>query len=139
MDKVSWLMALASMVSWAVGSLIAKLATNRIGEKAAMWDMVGYVPGVILFGLIVFRNQDIIHVDKWGLILAMLAGFIGSLGAIFFYVLISKKEASVAVPITALYPALAAILAFIFLREQITAVKVVGIVMSAAAMVLLSL
>jgi bacterial/archaeal transporter family protein len=139
MDKMNWVLALLSMVAWAIGSLLAKLATNRIGEKAVMWDMVGYVPGIIIFGLILFKNQDVVHVEKWGLTLAMLAGFVGSLGALFFYILLSKRDASVAVPITALYPALTAILAFIFLREQLTAIKVVGIVMSAVAMVLLSL
>ena len=56
-----------------------------------------------------------------------------------FYMLLTRKDASVAVPLTALFPALTAILAVIFLREQLTAIKVAGITLSALALYLLSL
>ncbi len=56
------------------------------------------------------------------------------MGVVALYILLTRKDASIAVPMTALYPALTAILAFIFLREQLTAVKVLGISLSAAAL-----
>ena len=53
--------------------------------------------------------------------------------------LLTKKEASYAVPLTALYPVLTAILAIIFLKEQLTVTKLFGIILSGAALFLLSL
>ncbi len=139
MDKFTILTALISLIGWGVGSFIAKLATNRIGEKAMFWDMLGYAPVVIIYCLITFRAKDIINIDRTGQLLGFLAGFIGSFGVIFFYLLLTRKDASSVVPLTALYPALTAILAIIFLKEPLTWIKGIGIVLSAIALVLLSL
>jgi bacterial/archaeal transporter family protein len=139
MDKVSWMIALGAMLAWGIGSFIAKLATNRIGEKAVVWDMLGYVPGIILYGILFFRNTGMMRADKGGVWLAVLAGFTGSLGAVMFYLLLARKNASMAVPMTAVYPAVTAILAIMFLGEEVTIAKVAGIIMSVGALVLLSL
>ena len=66
----------------------------------------------------------------------MIFGILIPLG---FYLLMARKDASVVAPLTALYPALVAVLAFIFLRESLTLIKVFGIILATAAMVLLSL
>jgi transporter family protein len=68
-----------------------------------------------------------------------MVGISGAIALVAFYILLTKKEASVVVPLTALYPALAAILAIVFLKESLTLVKAVGIILSAIALVLLSL
>lgn len=136
---MSWIIALGSMLAWGIGSFIAKLATNRLGDKAVFWDVLGYAPAIVIYGLLVFRSGDLLHGSKSGIWLAILAGAIGSIGAILFYLLLSRKNASMAVPMTAIYPAVTAILAVIFLGEQVTVVKVLGIVMSVGALVLLSL
>ena len=139
MDAFTLTTAFISLLGWGVGSFIAKLATNRIGEKAMFWDMLGYAPVVFIYCLLAFRVKDVISVDRQGMILGLLAGFIGSFGVIFFYLLLTRKDASSAVPITALYPALTAILAIIFLKEPLTWIKAVGIGLSAVALILLSL
>jgi transporter family protein len=139
MDKFTLITALISLVGWGVGSFIAKLATNRIGEKAMFWDLLGYTPAVLIFCLWYFSTRNLFSGDKVGMLLGFLAGFIGSFGVIFFYLLLTKKDASMVVPLTALYPALAAILAVIFLKEPLTWLKGLGIVLSAVALVLLSL
>jgi transporter family protein len=71
--------------------------------------------------------------------LAIIAGVLGSVGIISFYILLTKKDASSAVPLTALYPILTAILAIIFLKEKLTIVKSAGIVLAGIALYLLSL
>jgi transporter family protein len=81
----------------------------------------------------------VFEADKLGISLAILAGAIGSFGLIGFYFLLTRKEASIAVPLTAVYPALTAILAFVFLKEPLTPVKIAGISLSAVALYLLSL
>lgn len=138
MDLTTFLIAIAIFVSWGVGSFLAKLAANRIGTQSAFWDLVGYVPAIFIYSLIVFKVKNLLAADKLGIGFAVLAGAIGALGVVGFYFLLSRAEASVVVPLTALYPALTAILAIIFLHESINATKLLGIVLSLIAIYLLS-
>ena len=138
MDLLTLLVVIATFVSWGVGSFIAKLATNRIGAKSAFFDILGYAPAVIIYSLILFKLKNLIQADKIGAGLAFLAGTIGSFGLIGFYFLLSRAEASAIIPLTALYPALAAVLAIIFLHESITSEKLLGIILSLIAIYLLS-
>jgi len=135
----SFKLAMACMVSWGVGSFVAKVATNRIGEKAVVWDVFGYAVAMLIYFAIVYKPGDIVNGDKAGNLLALLAGAIGSGGAIFFYLLLTKRDASSAVPLTALYPVLTAILAFLFLGEKLTIAKGAGIILSGLALYLLSI
>lgn len=139
MDIITFLFAATSMISWGVGAFLSKLAANRIGERAVFWETIMYAPSVILFSVFWFRAKELIVTDKVGILLAGLAGIIGSAGIVAFYMVLTRKEASVAVPLTALYPALTALLAFIFLNESLTPVKIAGILLATLAIMLLSL
>jgi transporter family protein len=72
------------------------------------------------------------------MLIGFLAGIVSSVGLISFYALLTKKDASLVVPLTALYPALTAILAIIFLKEPLTILKALGVVLSVVAIALLS-
>ena len=61
----------------------------------------------------------------------------GALGFLFFYHALARGPATVVIPVTALYVALAAVLAFVFLAEPITVKKLVGLACAIAAMMLL--
>lgn len=139
MDLKTFGLAMMTLFSWGTASFVAKFATNRIGDKSVFWDLLGYAPAIIIFSMLSFKWKEIVSQDKTGIFLAILAGAIGSFGLVGFYMVLTRKDASVAVPLTALYPALTAILAFIFLGEKLTALKVVGISLSAIALYLLSL
>jgi drug/metabolite transporter (DMT)-like permease len=139
MDRPTFLMAIAALLSWGVSAFVSKLAANRIGERAVLWDMLGYIPVIIVFSLIAFKVKDYIGDDRIGIVLALISGAIGSVGMVAFYTLLTRKDASVAIPLTALYPALAAILAFLFLHEKMTTVRIAGIAVATLAVYLLSL
>jgi transporter family protein len=139
MDGNIALIAFITLLSWGTGSFIDKLATNRIGMKTVFWTTVVYIPAVILYMLFFVKAKDLITADRLGIVWAIVSGIIGSIGFICFYLLLVRKEASTAVPLTALYPALTAVLAFIFLKETITIPKVTGIVLALVAIYLLSL
>ena len=138
MDIKTFGLSLLILISWGVGTFIAKLATNRIGEKSVFWDLFGYAPAIIIYSFFTFKFKDVFGVDKLGIVLAILAGAIGSFGLVGLYILLTRKDASTAVPLTALYPTLTAILAIIFLKEQVTIIKLLGIALSAVALFLLS-
>jgi transporter family protein len=139
MDSKSFALAMLTMFSWGVGSIISKLAANRIGDKAIFFDIVGYTPAIIIYGLLILQAKDLFALDKTGIALAVIAGIIGSIGAISFYMLITHKQASISVPLTALYPALTVILALLFLKEKITLLQGLGVILSLVSIFLLSL
>jgi len=132
---------LVVFISWGTGAFVAKYAANRLGLQGAFWDVIGYFFGIVIFSLFVFKYKDLVsqfQENKIGVGLAFLAGMIGSMGAVGFYYLLTKREASSMIPLTALYPALTVVLAIIFLNESITTTKLVGIVLSLIAIYLLA-
>lgn len=139
MEYKTILITLITLISWGVSSFISKLSTNKIGGRGAFWEIVAYAPAIIIISLILYKTKDLLNADRSGIILAMLAGIVGSFGFIGYYMLLSRKEASLAVPLTSLFPALTAILAFIFLRESVTLPKIIGIILSLIALYLLSI
>ena len=139
MERGTLLLAFITLLSWGLGSFIDKLAANRIGVKSVFWVELGFLPVLIGFIIWFSRTNGLFSADRMGVALAILAGIIGSIGGISYYVLLAKEEATRAIPLTALYPALAVLLAFIFLHESITASKVAGIVLGVIAIYLLSL
>ena len=141
MDLISILVVVGIFVSWGVGSFLAKLAADKIGTQSVFWDTIGYIPVLFIYSLIFLKFKNIIlqfQTEKTGAILALLAGAIGSLGAVGFYFLLTRTDVSVIVPLTALYPALTAVLAIVFLHESINLTKISGIILSLIAIYLLS-
>ena len=69
---------------------------------------------------------------------ALIAGVFGGAGYIFFVKALEHGKASVVIPLTALYPAVTAIIALIILREKISLYQGIGIVLAIAAAILLS-
>jgi transporter family protein len=132
-------LSLLIFVAWGLSAYVEKLATQRIGERTVFWDFIIRIPIMLTYSFLVFKVSNLFDVNKEGLLLGMLGGALGAIGMITFFVLLTRKDASAAVPLSALYPALTAILAFIFLRESLTLVKAFGITFAMVAVYLLSL
>lgn len=138
MNLKTFLIIIITLVSWGVGSFIAKLAANRINTQSAFWDVLGYAIAIIVYSLAVFKFSNLIRGDKVGVTLAFLSGLVGSFGLIGFYWLMSHKGASITAPLTSLWPALTVILAILFLHESVNTTKLLGIILSLVAIYLLS-
>ncbi len=138
MNTETIVLTILSLFGWGLGAFFSKLATNRIGESSVFWDLIGYIPLVLVYTFIAFKAKDIFGTDKNGVLFGLLAGLAGGVGLISFYLLVTKKDAGVATAVTAMYPALTAILSFIFLGEKITQLKIVGILLACAALFLLA-
>jgi len=72
-------------------------------------------------------------------IAAIIAGIFGGAGYLFFVKALEQGKASIVIPLTALYPAITAIIAFIVLREKISIYQGIGILLAIAASILLSM
>ena len=70
--------------------------------------------------------------------IGLFAGIFCALGYFFFYRALLKADASAVIPISSMYIVVAAILAMIFLDEQVTVRKVGGIISAVVAIILLS-
>lgn len=142
MDSTSALITVVIFLSWGLGSFLAKIAADKIGNQSVFWDVLGYTPAVVIFCLVFFKFQNLIiqfNENKEAALLACLAGAVGSLGAISFYYLLTRDEASKMVPLTALYPVVTVILAILFLKESVTFAKIAGVFFSLIAIYLLSI
>jgi transporter family protein len=139
MDRTSLLLVLFVFTAWGLDAFVSKLAANRIAAQSSLWYALGFAPPIIVYSLIAFGLRGLVLESKSGIALAFLSGALGGIGMIGFHALLSRTPASTAVPMTGLYPALAAVLAIVFLREGVTVPKVLGIVLSVVAVYLLSL
>jgi uncharacterized membrane protein len=101
-----------------------------------VWDRIGYV--VILPLLVI--NTHLNNLGAKDIVIGTLDGITNSLGALFLYMsLASGAKASIAVPLTALYPLLTVLLAVALLRERVSPLHWVGIILAVVAAILMSI
>jgi transporter family protein len=116
-------------------------------SKAAI-DVVSPFQGQILFsigllplGIIAALSRDIGTTDKLrGAGYGFLTGIFGSLGNIAFFEALSQGgKASTVVPVTAMYPLVTVIGAFLLLKEKLNTVQLCGVGLALGALVMFSL
>jgi len=133
-----WLLfTIIALLLWGLWGLFPKIASNYIGPKSVLiYEAIGaaFLTIIVLFS-VGFKPE--IHAK--GITFGILGGLAGAIGGLFFLYAISRGKASIVVPITALYPLVTILLAFIILKEPITLKQGIGIALALAAMVLLSL
>ncbi len=130
-------LSLVAIVLWGIVGLLQKVTTNRITADAVLiWDRIGYLP--VLPWLLI--NNHLNNLTPHDMIIGTLDGITNSLGAWFLYAsLESGAKASVAVPLTSLYPLLTVLLAVVFLGERVRPLQWFGITLAVVAGVLMSL
>lgn len=123
---------------WGIWGLFGKLAARGVTSKNLI--LLGTIGAIIIYPIyFLFLYRDLRFDWKTpACYYALLAGIVGSLGAIFFYFALSKGEASKVVVVTAIYPALTVLLSFILLKETMSPFKIAGIILALAAIFLLS-
>jgi len=124
--------SLLALFFWGLWGFFTKVSADRIS-----WQML-----MIFFGACTFlgglaTGPMKFKIDLW-FWLGLFAGLAGALGFLYFYIAISRGQATTVIPLTSLYVAVASVLAFIFLAEPLTLKKILGIAFAVVAMVLLS-
>ncbi len=130
-------LSLIAVVLWGVVGLLQKVTTNYITADAVLiWDRVGYLP--LLPWLL--ATTSLSNLGSRDFLIGTLDGITNSLGAWFLYAsLASGAKASIAVPLTALYPLLTVLMAVGFLGEKVKPLQWFGIALAVVAGVLMSL
>jgi transporter family protein len=128
--------ACVATLCWGVVGLLQKLGTNRVSSRSLLvWLVVGFA--AMLPAL--WRDGDITGLGWRVLLIGLLGGIANGLGSwALFEALERGAKASVAVPLTALYPLVTIVLARIFLAETLTFRQWAGIALAVAGGAMLS-
>ena len=137
MSYVGW--AFVAMTAYGVTAVLLKLALKDIppGVAIVITNAVLVLAGV---GLVIYRGEsftDHIEVSR-PMLLAVLAGLTLSLSIVGYYIALSRGPTSVVVPIFAMYVLVATIIGFALLGEEIKLTGVVGVILAAGAIFLLT-
>ena len=131
-------LAAATIVAWGTWGVFSKLAVERIDQQVLVWGSLIVAPAIILIYLGVTGQLAPLEMHGPGIAFAALGGVGAALGTVCFYLLLARERASLAVPMTSLYPALTVILSVLFLKEQLNGAQVLGVFFALAAVALLS-
>ena len=132
-----WIMpAVAALILWGIVGVLQKLGSNRIGANSLLvWVMAGYI---LVLPLILWKSGSWV-LSPPAILLGVVAGCVNGLGTwLLFRSLEHGAKASVAVPLTALYPVVTVILAFIFLSERLSVREWLGVVLAVCGGAMLS-
>jgi bacterial/archaeal transporter family protein len=132
----SWLWyALITVVSWGAVGLLQKLGTNRISSRSVLvWLFVGFV---LLVPFLPFAQLSALSPKL--LFIGVLSGFLNALGSWFLFLsLESGAKASVAIPLTGLFPLITVFLGVSILRERPSPSEWAGVACALLGGILLS-
>ena len=128
--------SLICLVLWGLWGAILKLAYG-----GGNWVQVYFASALSSFmvALTIFIiSRPEIPMDRFTGF-ALLAGIFGGLGYVAFVKALETGKASIIIPLTAIYPAITAVIALAFLNEKISMLKGLGIALAVVAAILLSL
>jgi len=134
---IHWMVyASFAIVLWGVNGLFMKLGTNRVSARSmVIWVTAGFV---ILLPFI-WISTTLSGLSARVIFVGLIAGTVNGLGNWAVFACLEKgAKASVAIPLTALYPLCTVALATLFLRERPTALQWLGIALAVAGGALLS-
>lgn len=128
--------AAATFICWGIWAFLPKLTTQYIDPKSAM---IYEAAGGLVVALVVLLMLGLRPAaDGRGILLAVLTGMLGILGALGYLFAVVRGPVTVIATVTALYPVLAIVLAYLFLNEPITLKQSLGICLGLVAIVLMS-
>ncbi|WP_211352344.1 EamA family transporter [Nocardioides albertanoniae] len=123
-----------------VGFALQFVALPLAEESAGMWPIVASrVASVAVIGLLVVGNLPALKVPPKIVVAAVGAGVLGTLALVLYSLATQQQLVSLAVVLTALYPAIPVILGMIFLEERLSTLQVVGLILAGAAITLITL
>jgi transporter family protein len=128
--------ACVATLCWGVVGLLQKLGTNRISSRSLLiWLVVGFAALLP----VLWRDAAIAGLGWRVLSIGLLGGAANGFGSwALFEALERGAKASVAVPLTAVYPLVTIVLARIFLAETLNFRQWVGIALAVAGAAMLS-
>lgn len=128
--------AIIALFSFGLWGLFTKLAVIHIDAKSAL---VYQALGVAIIGLIMLSVINFKPVaNPKGLMYGLLTGIAYGIGCWFYFIAASKGKIITVVTLTALYPLVTILLAFLILKEVVNLKQGLGIALAFIAIILMS-
>jgi len=127
--------ALVALSIWGVTAFLPKILLQRL-QPLQMIVFSSIFFFLTACAVQLFHLNDF-HYDKTGVIVAVATGACGSFGQIFYLEALRRGPVTYVSMISSLYPLVATLLAFLFLREPLTIKQTLSIALGIGAIVLL--
>ena len=134
-----WLLySLMTICMWGAWGFLEKLASRSVNPRNVL--LLASIGGILVFPifLAIFHKHFKFTWHNVDYYYAVIGGIAGVLGGLFFYWAISVGEKSRVATVTAMYPIVIVILAWLFLKEPLTIQKVAGIAFAVLGISLLA-
>jgi transporter family protein len=131
----NFLCILACILLWGLWAFFPKLATRYLSPLDAL---LYEIAAVVLVAAAVFAAARPTLKPNRSAVYAFLAGAVGSVGFLLYLLAVQGQDASIVAPITALYPVVPVALGFFLLREKLSGLNYLGVLLALVAVVLLS-
>ena len=131
-------MVFVALILWGIAGVTQKLSINHISaEYSFVWFAVAFVPIAVL---VVLAEGSVAVLQSPGIIVfASVGGILNGLGVLTAFMALERNgKASVVIPLVALYPLVAVVVAYLFVGEKVTPIQWAGVLMAVAAGGLLS-
>ncbi|MEO0079714.1 MAG: DMT family transporter [candidate division WOR-3 bacterium] len=128
------LLAILAIIFWGLWGFMSKLLTRSTPVGAfALWATVAGILPVVLYAL----GTGTFSWTKTAP-LSLLAGLVGSIATVCFYIALQRGPASVVVPLSGMYILIPALLGYLFLKEPLTLSHIMGLICAALALLFLT-
>lgn len=134
---MSWLFySLTTVVLFALWSFLGKIAlrTATPVQTTLLYGIASVAVAIVAIAV----GQRTAGWSPGGLWVGALSSVCGGVGLLTLYLALDKGQASLAIPVIGLYPAVVAILSVSFLGEHLNGLQIAGIVLAVTGVVLLS-
>ncbi|MFN4045827.1 MAG: EamA family transporter [Acidilobaceae archaeon] len=137
----AWLIAsLMVILIWGLWGVMLKYAGlymewYYVYAGSAMGAFIVYA---IFISILTITGKLSISLQAKPLAIAAAGGLLGALGGILMVIALKAGEASIVVPLTALYPLVTVLVSYAILGEPMTARKMAGLMLAIIAVILLS-
>jgi transporter family protein len=131
-----YVLTLLALVCFSLGSFLGKVASFKdIPYRVYFFEAVGTLT---VFTTFVIWNRNAVFNNFSVNIPALLMGLTWGVGTVLFIVALKYAKLSVLVPLSAVYPALTVILAFVFLGERLGPREIAGVAFAVLSAALLA-
>lgn len=125
------------LLAWGVWGLAIKLAVQELGMQALIWGQLAAL-GMFPLYFLIFPDMLPLKIQGFAIGWAVLGGALGVVGTLVLYILLRSAPTSVVIPLSGLYPLVTVALAFVFLHENLSPQRLVGIALALIAIWFLS-
>lgn len=138
MDKITGFLFLGAYIfAVGVGSFLQKFVMDKVTPfqlevMTAIGMFVISVPALLI-------AQKNLNIPAFSAPLAMLVGLLFSIGSFVYVLAVSRLPVGIAAPVSTGYVVLAVLLSVVFLKEPMTLIKALGIILTIAGVAILSL